>query len=207
MKSTSLTQLVLVALLSLAGCGHTGEVAAGSAALPVSTLPDAGGEVVAPYYPLQVGNEWRYRVKLLGESSTQTISILDQVDGWFRDSTGERFRVDRYGLRTPERYLLKGPIARGTRWSVVLSINSTEHYEISAVGVGVSVPAGNFRACLRVEGRNRVDERTTFFKEDTYCPTVGLVRVRTWVDVAGTGQVPQAEIELTSYSLKDGAAS
>lgn len=157
-------------------------------------------EAIAPFFPLAVGNAWTYRIQLMGERRRDRIEIGRAEGGWFYDNKGSAFRIDREGLRTKERYLLKAPLVRGNHWSSVLSLTSTEHYEIEETGVTVAVPAGTFHGCVVVRARNRMDDRTTMFKEDSYCPGVGLVRVRTWVDVAGKGTLPQAELRLEGFS-------
>ncbi len=162
------------------------------------------GYSVAPFFPLEVGNTWRYKAHHLGETNEHEVRIVSREGAWFVDSEGERFLVDGEGLRGPDRYLLRAPLRPGEEWSSVVDLSVTEHYEITETGVSASVPAGTFHGCLRVVGRVRINPTITLFKQDTYCHSVGLVRVRTWLDAAAKGKIPQAELELVSYQLVDG---
>lgn len=188
--------LLLLSTTVLGACAHA------PATEPAPARPRvAAGEAVAPFFPLAKGNRWRYRGHFPGQQVDQEIRILGRDGRWWVDSTGQRYAVDAEGLRSPERYLLKAPLAVGTRWKAVVSVSSTEHYEITETGVTASEPAGRFEGCVRVVARNRLDDRTTLFKEDTYCPRVGLVRLRTWMDVAGKGEIPQVRLDLVEYHL------
>ncbi len=65
-------------------------------------------------------------------------------------------------------------------------------------------PAGQFEGCVKVEGRNRVDARTTLVNELTFAPSVGLVKVRVVAETDGK-RIPQAELDLAKYDLKGAA--
>lgn len=156
-----------------------------------------------PYLPLAEGNRWRFVGSLLSQPVDREISIVGQDGPWFIDSEGERFRFDSEGLRSPVRYLLRAPIKEGARWQVVISIDEIENYEITSTGVTIQVPAGKFSGCVKVVAQTRRGSTTVLFKEDTFCPNVGWVRIRTWVDIAGRGQAEQTILQLASYSLAD----
>ncbi len=188
-----------VLVLALAGCAHA------PPPKPEPPPPPVGLEV-RPYFPLAVGNTWTYQGHLLGESVRHTVTLVAHRDGWFVDSEGQRYRLDGRGLRAPLRYLIQGPLAQGHTWKAVVSISSTEHYEITDTGIPAYVPAGHFQGCLKVLARNRHDARRTLFMESTYCPKVGLVHLRTWMDVADKGRVPQSELMLVRYHLVTPAA-
>jgi hypothetical protein len=138
---------------------------------------------------------------MLGEAVDREVRIVGRDGPWYVDSEGERFMLDAEGLRSPVRYLLRAPIRAGESWSSVVSLTNTEHYEIAETGVVATVPAGQFHACVRVLARTRLDPTATLFKADTYCPRVGLVRIQVWVDAAGRGQLPQADLQLHAYRL------
>ena len=156
------------------------------------------------YYPLAVGNSWTYRVKFLGSESTQTVSILRQEDGAFVDSQGGQFVSDAFGIRDQKRYLLRYPLEASRTWSNVVSVSSVEHYTILAAGTPCQSPAGSFEGCVRVEGRNRVDARTTVVNDFTFAPGVGLVRIEVSAEVGGK-RIPQTELLLASYKLAGAA--
>jgi len=194
MRTTTASALLL-ALTLAAGCAH-------APPKKVGPPPPPPGLEVKPYFPLAVGNRWHYHGTMLGQTVDHTITIVAHDGRWWRDNAGPRYQLDALGLRSPKRYLLRAPLARGTHWKAVVSVASTEYYEVSAAGIPARVPAGAFQGCVRVTARNRHDARTTLFVAQTYCPDVGLVRVRTWMDVAGKGEIPQAELDLVSYSVK-----
>ncbi|MDF1563532.1 MAG: hypothetical protein P1V51_10840 [Deltaproteobacteria bacterium] len=156
---------------------------------------------VEPFFPLAVGNTWHYEGTLLGQKVSRSVSVVSEDAGWFVDSESERYQFDGDGLRSPARYLLKGPLVKGTRWNSVVSVSSTERYQIENVGVRQTTPAGNFEGCVVVLAENRQDASTLLFKRDVYCPEVGLVRFETWAEVQGRGRVPAASLQLVRYEL------
>ncbi|WP_338866625.1 hypothetical protein [Myxococcus stipitatus] len=161
---------------------------------------------VADYYPLAVGNKWTYRVNGRADRPV-TVEILKQEDGYFLDNQGGQLSVDAYGLRDPKRYLLRAPLRTGQSWTNVVSVSSTERYQIVQAGGSCDTPAGTFPSCIEVEGRNRVDAQATLINTMTFAPGVGMVRLETAVETANQQRIPQARLELTSYELKGGAAS
>lgn len=163
--------------------------------------PSQGHEVKA-LFPLAVGNRWSYRVSFLGATQDLTVSIVG-TDGFvFQDSRGQRFRVDHDGLRDDQRYLLRTPIDRGTKWSAVIDITHSEHYQIDEVGLSVEVPAGGFAGCVRVQARTLESAQHILMAEQTYCPGVGLVRVVTYAEIDGKRGPPQVRQDLVSYRVK-----
>lgn len=161
---------------------------------------------VADYYPLAVGNKWTYRVNGRADRPV-TVEILKQEDGYFLDNQGGQLSVDAYGLRDPKRYLLRAPLRTGQAWTNVVSVSSTERYQIVQAGGSCDTPAGTFPSCIEVEGRNRVDAQATLINTMTFAPGVGMVRLETAVETANQQRIPQARLELLSYELKGGASS
>jgi len=187
--------MALAAAVMAAGCAKRVETQA-----PVA----AESRPAASYYPLAVGNRWTYRVKFLGQEREQQVEIVRQQDGAFVDNQGGQLVADAYGVRDQKRYLLRYPLETGRTWSNVVSVSSVEHYRILEAGTRCEVPAGSFEDCVRVEGRNRVDERTTIVNEMTFAQGVGLVRVQVIAEV-GAKRIPQTELRLLSYRLAGGA--
>ncbi|WP_256560379.1 hypothetical protein [Myxococcus dinghuensis] len=180
----------LVATLLLGGCARRVEV---------EPEPQAAQGSVSDYYPLSVGNRWTYRVN--GRDDKQvTVEILKQEDGYFHDNQGGQLAVDAYGLRDPKRYLLRGPLAQGHAWTNVVSVSSTERYQILRAGGACDVPAGTFPSCLQVEARNRVDAQATLVNTFTFAEGVGMVRLETVVETDGK-RIPQTRLELTRYQV------
>jgi hypothetical protein len=154
------------------------------------------------YYPLAVGNTWSYVVNGRSEKRVD-VKILKEEDGFFHDSQGGQLMVDSFGIRDQKRYLLRGPVEPGRTWTNVVSVSSTERYEILQAGVTCESRAGVFQDCVQVEGRNRVDADTTLINTFTFAPGVGLVRIQVEAERAGR-RIPQTWLELTSYQVKPG---
>jgi len=169
-----------------------------------ATPPRATGP--ADYFPLAVGNEWVYRDESPalppgGQGGTRTVRIVERTkDGYYRDSERGELRADRDCLHDRARQLLCAPIAAGTSWASVVSVSSTERYEIAAVGESVATPAGRFENCVKVRAHNRAAATTDLVNEITYAPGVGPVRIETFV-VAEGKVTPQFRALLQSYRV------
>lgn len=182
----------LAAALVINGCAK--RVDAGGASAPASS------DSVASYYPLAVGNRWTYLVNGR-EDKPVDVEILHEADGYFVDSQGGQLRADAFGVRDPKRYLLRGPLEAGVSWTNVVSVSSTERYQIVQAGVPCEAPAGTFQNCVRVEARNRVDQGTTLIGAWTYAPGVGMVRMEMVAEREGR-RIPQTWLELKSYRVQ-----
>jgi len=163
--------------------------------------------VPADYFPLAVGNEWVYRDESPAlppdrQGAARTVRILERTrDGYFRDNERGELRADPDCLHDRARRLLCGPIAPGKSWSSVVSVSSTERYEIAAVGEAVATPAGRFEGCVRVRAHNRASASTNHVLEITYAPGIGPVRIETSVVVDGK-VTPQIRAVLERYRLE-----
>lgn len=152
-------------------------------------------------FPLAVGNRWTYRVRFLGADETLTVALVSGKEGIFVDDRGRRYQEDRSGLRDDQRYLLREPLEPGKGWSSVISIESTEHYRVAAIGETVSVPAGRFEGCVEIEGRTPAGPDRAQLALQSYCPGVGLARVVTFEEVSGRRGPPQWREELTAFQV------
>jgi hypothetical protein len=188
------TLLPLAALA--AACATGGPRPAPSAASPAAP---------ADFYPLAVGNEWTFRDESPGlgqPGATRTVRILERTkDGYFRDSDRGELRADKDCLHDRSRRLLCAPFVQGTAWTSVVSVSSTEKYEIAAVGETVSTPAGTFDGCVRVRAHNRAAPGMELVLETAYAPGVGPVRIETFVLTAGKA-VPQLRAVLEKVKLQ-----
>ncbi len=188
-------RLPVLALALAAGCAH-GPAAAPSAAGP------------ADYFPLAVGNEWVYadRSPQLSHAeqaaSDRRVRILRRdAQGFYHDDARGQLRADPDCLRDRLRRLLCRPFEVGKGWASVVSVSSTERYEIVGVGERVTTPAGTFDGCIRVRAHNRAGPDTDQVLESTYAPGVGMVRLETFAVVKGV-VTPQVRAELKSYRLE-----
>lgn len=187
-------------------------VVALSALLAACATPASGGGTsgaprlhAADYQPLAIGNQWTYAGKMMGQQVQKTITTTGLKEGYFADDANGMLRVDAEGLRDEKRYLLKDPIVRGANWSSIVSVSSTERYEILDAGFSISTPAGAFSDCVLVRGTNRIDAQRALRTEWTFAPGVGMVRIAiTAVD--GNREIPQGTLELQSFKLAQPAA-
>jgi hypothetical protein len=157
------------------------------------------------YYPLAVGNRWTYDATFLGQKREAVVEITREENGFFRDTQGGELAVDAFGVRDQKRYLLRDPLEPGKAWTNVVSVSSVEHYKVIEAGASCETPAGRFEVCVRVEGRNRVDDKTTLVNEMTFAPGVGLVRIAVTAEI-GDKRVPQSQLVLRSFAKAQGAA-
>ncbi|HEY6005944.1 MAG TPA: hypothetical protein VIV57_23895 [Anaeromyxobacter sp.] len=168
--------------------------------LPLAALAAACAHAPAPapralgpadYFPLAVGSERVYRDESPAlpperRGGTRTIRILAQTrDGYYRDSERGELRVDGECLHDRARRLLCAPIAAGKSWASVVSVSSTERYEIASVGESIATPAGRFENCVKVRAHNRAAGTADLVNEITYAPGVGPVVIETFALVEG----------------------
>jgi hypothetical protein len=179
---------LFLSLLFAAGCAH----APGPAQTPSLTAAD--------YYPLALGNRWTYRADLLGQTHDETVEIEGKKDGFFVDNHKGMIEATGAGVRDQHRFLLKNPIAEGTKWKNVVSVTALESYEITRADFPCEVPAGSFLHCVTVESRNRTSQ-ATLVNQLTFAPHVGIVRLETLAEVNGQ-RIPQASLVLTSFAVK-----
>jgi hypothetical protein len=161
----------------------------------------------ADYYPLAIGNQWVFvdespSLPPASRGRTRTVRIVSRdAGGYFVDTERGALRADADCLHDRDRRLLCAPIELGRTWSSVVSVSSTERYEIAAVGERVETPAGRFDGCVRVRATNRAGPGAQIVLETTYAPGVGPVRIETFAVVGGTAS-PQVRAVLSSYRLE-----
>ncbi len=176
-----------------------------AAGAPLRAPTAAAPGTPAQFYPLAVGNEWTYRDESPGlrqADARRTVRIVERTkDGYFRDSDRGELRADADCLHDRSRRLLCGPITLGTAWTSVVSVSSTEKYEIVGVGETVTTPAGRFDGCVRVRAPIRAAPGTELVLETAYAPGVGPVRIETFALVGGNA-VPQFRAVLEQVKLQ-----
>jgi hypothetical protein len=192
MGGTMRTSLVVALTAVLAGCAHSAPARV------------AGPTAVGAYYPLAIGNQWDWEDQSpqlpAGRPATRTVRIVERTaDGFWRDTGRGELKVGTC-LQDRQRSLLCGPIAVGTSWTSILSINSSERYEIVAVSETVETPAGRFSGCVRVRSNTRAAAGTELINEITYAPGVGPVRIEVMTVAKGVAS-PQLRALLRSYRV------
>jgi len=188
----------LLAALALGGC-------AGAPAQPARPAALAA-ESAAAYFPLAVGNQWTWldRSPSLprGEEKRRTVRILSRdAEGYYLDDDRGALKAVGPCVQDRLRRILCAPFTVGRTWSSVVSVSSTEHYEIAGAGESARVPAGKFEGCVRVRARTRAGPDAESVLEITYAPGVGPVRIETFAVVAGVTS-PQVRAELESFRLE-----
>lgn len=192
--------LPLAALASLAGaCAGPQRPGAAAGAAPAAALAPAD------FYPLAVGNAWTYRDESPGlaqAGSVRTVRIVSQTkDGYFKDTDRGELRADADCVHDRSRRLLCGPIVAGKTWTSVVSVSSTEKYEIAGVGEKLETPAGTFDGCVRVRAHTKASPTAEMVLEITYAPGIGPARIQTFVLVGGEA-IPQFRAVLEKYELQ-----
>jgi hypothetical protein len=195
MRAVRTTPVLLLFALVAGGCAHA---------------PKAASRASAPadWFPLAVGNEWVYadrspQLSPKDQAARQrTVRILSRdADGYYLDNEKGALRADPDCIHDRLRRLLCAPFEPGHAWSSVVSVGSTERYEIVAVGERVQTPAGAFDGCLRVRAHTRAGSEAEAVLEITYAPRVGPVRIETFAVVKNV-VTPQVRAELKSYRVE-----
>ena len=182
----NLRSAALSAALLLSACKSAPEVAKPREALAASA-----------YYPLAVGNAWTYDV---GSGRRETIQIVGRDGPWFLDDHKGRIRHEDDGVRDADRYLLKSPVAAGSKWTAVENL-VVQRFEVVATDATAVTRAGTFTRCALVRNEQPLANKGKFVTEWTWAPAVGLVELRTQVvDPAGKAQ-DQTHLELVSVKL------
>lgn len=192
----------------------------------VATAQRSKTVVQRDYFPLRVGDSWRYRmtdndaeytVKVLSaekQADGATVYLLEKQAGvvirdWYSKTIGWVFlHREAYegqeGLDVkyqPPRQYLKNPIVAGDKWNwkgkSIAQTDVEEHNEVVGPEV-VKVPAGTFRA-IKVLSRVS-DGEAVMTKTYWYADSVGLVK---WVMEGG--QLKNGW-ELVDYSFKRAGA-
>lgn len=190
---------------ALCACAHAAGPpgAAGPGPGPASTLPPDG---IAAYFPLAVGNQWTWLDRSPSTPADavarRTVRILSRdAEGYYLDSDKGALKAAGPCIQDRLRRILCAPFTPGRTWTSVVSVTSTEHYEIAGVGETVRVPAGSFEGCVRVRARNRAGPATESQLEISYAPGVGPIRIETFAVSQGKAAL-QVRAELESFHLE-----
>ncbi|MBQ4334465.1 MAG: hypothetical protein IJC63_03760 [Myxococcaceae bacterium] len=199
-KSTTWFGLPLLGALFLCACATASSADLAPSPRGESSSPIRAALRATELQPLAIGNSWSYRGTMAGQPVSRTVTIERIEDGFFVDDASGRLKLDSEGLRDDKRYLLKEPIACGHKWMAVLSVTSTERYEIVETDLAVDTPKGRFEGCVQVRAHNRIDANRALESDWFFAPGVGIVRIETRLR-EGDRQIPQSRIELVDYRL------
>lgn len=186
-------------LLTMAcGLSLTAGCATGTSNSQPQAAPAAYSRQVAQFYPLAIGHKWTYKGSIIGIATERTVQITGQQDGFYLDNSGGALKIDNYGLIDNNgRYLLRGPLSKGTTWMSVPTVSAVERYEIIGEGATVTTPAGTFHACLVVKSTSKLSGGNTLINITTFAPKTGIIRIQTYL------QNPQGNIQQTDLLLTD----
>jgi hypothetical protein len=155
-----------------------------------------GQEKTPNYYPLQAGNQWRFRVTF-GENSDKAVARITKIEtiggqslarleesvksrvvavGHLRQTEKGVFRYRMNDMEiSPPMCLLQYPVKAGARWEGDITVgDSKSKYACEAMQDTVEVPAGKFQAVrvtVRIQDKVLPVTITYWFAQD-----VGIVK-------------------------------
>lgn len=128
---------------------------------------------IANYYPLKVGNEWRFQTSypLTGEEREDVELIVRRFENTFHLNNGESLiHFRNHGILNKNGvYILRLPLRAGYSW-----IDQGVQLEITQTDKVMDVPAGRFSRCVEVTWDSIKNDRK-FQSVITYAPKVGPV--------------------------------
>jgi len=149
-----------------------------AACASVQTGPGAGPDPAA-YWPLKAGAVYHYDVTGPQGESRQLVHFSASPGGGVHDNRGQKFRHDADGLFDGSRYLLRRPLVVGAEWMGVPEPGVVERFRVVRVDSACPPPHRMLKRCLAVEGRQRIDGRTTLLSRWWYARGLGPVRIET----------------------------
>lgn len=194
MKKVLLVLLAFLLLFSFAGCGENKKKEKSP------HLSDYSSSA-AKYFPLAVGNSWKYRVNYFGSSGEMDVTIVASDGEWFTDNRGGRLKIDRHGIRDNERYLLMFPLQR-EEWTAILRNKSREIRKTVGVDEQVVVPAGKFEGAIKVHTYVALPGKKALHSYHYFVAKVGIVKIVTELeDLNEAKKTRQTVTELVSYTI------
>lgn len=154
------------------------------------------------YFPLAVGNSWKYKVNYFGQVGETEINIVGTDGDWFLDNKGGRLKTDRHGIRDAERYLLMFPLQKES-WMALIKKTTREIRKTEGVDETVIVPAGTFEGTIKVHTIVELPNKKVLHSYHYFADKVGIVKIVTVLeDVRENKMIPQTTTELVSYAVE-----
>jgi hypothetical protein len=165
----------------------------------------------ARYYPLAIGNTWRYSVNSGGKESTASWKVVNKTTNaagtvfavWpspaEADDEGMQLQITPDGLLelSANFYVLQFPIKEGENWTV------NEHQRLFSVlkeGGPCTVDRFSFRKCAVVQDD---DKEANLRTVTTYAYDVGPVRYEYYKSFSGAFERQASQtLKIVSYSLQ-----
>jgi hypothetical protein len=177
-------------LLALGAChGGASSKSAADAKLSIDRL-----------YPLRAGSVWSYDVDTGDGPPTLAITRVTRREGaraevssggpsiTYEQRSDGLYRVDR------DAYVLKTPLAVGTRWDAGQGGSA----EITSLGQRVSTPGGEFSDCVEVR---ESDPSTQKQVRTVFCPDVGPVEVESTITLQVSARGARVLAKLRGYDF------
>ena len=130
------------------------------------------------YFPLAVGNSWKYKVNYFGQSGETEVSIVGTDGDWFLDNRGGKLKADRHGIRDAERYILMFPLQREA-WITIIKQKTREIRKTEGVDETVTVPAGTFEGTIKVHTTVELPNKKVLHSYHYFALKVGIVKIVT----------------------------
>jgi len=154
----------------------------------------------AAYYPLERGWKWAYDVTQDGEQILATYGVQsnDGTSAVVRaGSETVMFKIEPGGIvRTDGAargdFLLKSPIAKGSRWQLRSGVATVVEF-----GKKIELGAGRFENCIIVEEKRIDPDRNT---RTTYAPGIGAILIEYTSEQALDGEIRSLRTELRGFT-------
>lgn len=156
------------------------------------------------YMPMEIGNEWKYKVNYFGSSGEVDIKITATDGEWFLDNRGGKLKCDKRGVRDEYRYILMFPLQREP-WVSIVDNKTRELRTTDGVDEKVSVPAGNFEGAVKVHTILEIPGGKVLHSYHYFVSNVGIVKIQTVMEDVKEGKmIPQTLTELVEYTINNG---
>lgn len=165
------------------------------------------------YMPLAIGNTWRYE-SIYDTNTVYIITITDEhiVNGnvvWEATFFYDGDVVPHYytykdgelrhwfnGINNSQHYFveLKEPLEIGNKWATDTILSSPQNEDtlrVTDIGLSVTVEAGSFDNCIKIESKFGVDGGVMLL-DGIYAPDIGMITERSGGDI----------MELVWYDVK-----
>jgi len=170
---------------------------------------------LSDYFPLHLGDGWTYLAVSGPRKDSLRYDVVEQpeprvfvmqVKPGSEQSPSAPHKVGKArmesrprGIFDGTRYVLQEPLEVGTKWTAILDARTAEHFEIIAVNVETSVPAGKFADCIVVRSAIKEPGEVTQLSDATYCKGVGMVESIVTVAKPGKPTLTLGHLQLTVF--------
>ncbi|MCG3173218.1 MAG: hypothetical protein GMKNLPBB_01396 [Myxococcota bacterium] len=160
----------------------------------------------ALWYPGKPGDSWTYEITSLNNTTQRKVSITGRDGAFILDDEGGRVAVDRYGVRDANRrYLLRGPVVKGTKWQAIQEDGGVEMSEIVSRDQEIPTPAGVFKETVCVRTTLPLRDEIERIQDMCFAKNTGIVYLDVRLKHPKKGVQPQMTMKLVSAQLKPGS--